>query len=89
MSTDKLSIQVQAAAMAGIAPTVVSLPITEEICLIRTGASKCSLSTADTFLSFVTGNINICRGKLMINCLRFVAVQAVTGVLSEDEGYSV
>ena len=89
VSADKLSVQVLATALAGITPAMVSLSITEKICFIRTGASKCSLPTADTFLSFVAGNINIYRGKMMSACLRFVAVQTVTGVLREDEGHSV
>ena len=89
MSTDKLAVEVLGAALAGVTPPVVSLPVTDQIVLIRRGSSKSGLATADTFLSFVAGNINIYRGKMMSACLRFVAVQAVTGVLREDEGHSI
>ena len=56
MSTDKLAVEVLGAALAGVTPPVVSLPVTDQIVLLRRGASQSSLATADTFLSFVTEN---------------------------------
>ena len=56
VSTDKLAVQVLATALTGVAPPVVSLTVTDQIILLRRGASKSSLATADTFLSFVTEN---------------------------------
>ena len=88
MSTDKLAVEVLATSLAGVTPPVVSLPVTDQIILLGRGASKSSLATADTFLSFVTENKYLPR-ETCRPCLRFVAVQAVTGVLREDEGYAV
>ena len=88
MSTDKLAVEVLATSLAGVTPPVVSLPVTDQIILLGRGASKSSLATADTFLSFVTENKYLPR-ETCRPCLRFVAVQAVAGVLREDEGYAV
>ena len=63
VSADKLSVQVLAAALAGVAPPVVSLPVTDQIVLIRRGSSKSRFATADTFLSFVTENKYLPREK--------------------------
>ena len=63
VSADKLSVQVLPAALAGVAPPVVSLPVTDQIVLIRRGSSKSRLATSDTFLSFVTENKYLPREK--------------------------
>ena len=64
VSTDKLSVEVLATALAGVAPPVVSLAVTDQIILLRRWATKSSLATADTFLGFVTENKYLPRGKL-------------------------
>ena len=91
VSADKLSVQVLVTALAGVAPPVVSLTVADQIILRRRGASKSSLATADTFLSFVTENKYLARvpSLMLMDCLRFVAVQAVTGVLGQDERHAV
>ena len=61
VSADKLSVQVLPAALAGVAPPVVRLPVTDQIVLLRRGASQSSLATADTFLSFVAENKYLSR----------------------------
>ena len=88
VGTDKLAVQALATALAGVAPPVVSLSVTDQIILLRRGASQSSLATADTFLGFVTENKYLPR-VTSHHCLRFVAIQAVTGVLREDERHAV
>ena len=67
VSTDKLAVQVLVAVMAGVAPPVEGLTVTNEVTLPGTVSSQSSLSTPDTFAGLVT-NITV-----ISPCLEFLS----------------
>ena len=90
VSTDKLAVQVLVAVMAGVAPPVEGLTVTNEVALPGTVSSQSSLSTPDTFAGLVT-NISVISPCLKFSHVysRFVAVKTVGGPLAKYEGDSV